>query len=772
MERFLLLLAVSATFGVAAHSFSGITLLFVITIFLCFLYHRLGLSVKALGLHLVMMVLFFGAASFSDYRNQTSYQGTESSFTITFTITFTDQPSIDGHSLKGFIASEKGERFMLRYKIDSEQEKKKLDKLLRIGLSCPARGSLVTPDKQRNENGFDYQRYLKRKGAHWILKADYISFQECLEGGSSVVPSIRNLRMKGIAYIGENFPKESSGFVTALIFGDQAYIDEDDLTNYQRLGLVHLLAISGLHVSFLTGMLFYAGIRIGMTRERMITVLLIFLPVYMVLSGGSPSVIRSCLMAILFFFLLLFKHRVSAASTIGLVYLALLLFQPDMLYDIGFQLSFAVTFSILMSSGIFLRYPQKTLQLFIISFICQLSALPILLFHFYEASFLGVLLNVAYVPLYSTILLPFSLISLISHVFFPALGEHLITLLNFTFILCNKTADAASSLPLASIVFGKPHFFLIALLVASLLGLFLSWDESNNKSKWWGGMLTVLLLFQYNIQKLSPVGEVHIIDVGQGDSILIILPFNRGNYLIDTGGQITFPIEPWEEKRKKFNTADNIIIPLLKSKGIHHLDKLILTHADADHAGSAKELIEHFKVKEVIIGGGNEEQFREMDFVSVARNQKVQMKVTNRGDRWIAGGAAFFVLHPHGMEANKNDSSIVLYAKLGGLSWLFTGDLEENGEQELMTAFPRLQADVLKIGHHGSKTSSSASFLLQLQPKAALISAGKDNRYGHPHKSVLVNLETNRTRVFRTDEDGSIIYKYDKRKGTFHTTIP
>ncbi|WP_340371735.1 DNA internalization-related competence protein ComEC/Rec2 [Peribacillus sp. FSL E2-0218] len=768
MERHLLLLALSATFGVAAHSSPSITQLIIITIFLCFLHFTLGLDVKAYSLHLVVMMIFFGAASYSDHRSQTIYQGTESRFAITFT----DQPKIDGHSLKGFIASEKGERLMLRYKIDSEQEKENLGRLLQIGLSCPAEGSLSIPDTQRNENGFDYQRYLKRKSTHWILKADSITFQECIEGGNSIVHSIRNLRMKGIAYIGRNFPKESSGFVTALIFGDQGYIDEDDLTNYQRLGLVHLLAISGLHVSFLTGMLFYLGIRIGITRERMTIVLLIFLPVYMLLSGGSPSVVRSCLMAMLFFFLLLFKHRVSAASTIGLVYIALLLFQPNMLYDIGFQLSFAVTFSILMSSGIFLRYPQKTLQLLIISLICQLTALPILLFHFYEASFLGVFLNVVYVPLYSILLLPFSLIALTCHLLFPPLGEPLISILNFTFILCNKAADAASNLPLASIVFGKPHFFVMALLVTSLLGLYLTWEGSFKKSKWWCGMLIVLLLFQYNIQKLSPFGEVQIIDVGQGDSILIILPFNRGNYLIDTGGQITFPIEPWAQKRKKFNTADDIIIPLLKSKGIHQLDKLILTHADADHVGSAKELIEHFKVEEIIIGGGSEEQYRDMDFVSIARDKKVQLSVSKRGDSWVAGGALFSVLHPHEEEENKNDSSIVLYSELGGLSWIFAGDLEEEGEGKLMNAFPRLRADILKVGHHGSKTSTSAPFLLQLQPKAALISAGKDNRYGHPHKSVLGNLETNQIHVFRTDEDGSIIYKYYKRKGTFRKTIP
>ncbi|MFJ9383153.1 DNA internalization-related competence protein ComEC/Rec2 [Peribacillus sp. NPDC101481] len=768
MARHLILLAVSATFGVTAHSFFYVRLLIIILIFLCLLYFLVGLSLKALSFHLVIMGMFLGAASFTDHRNKTAYHGTESQFIITFT----DQPNIDGNSLKGFVSSEKGERLVLRYKITTELEQEKLGRFLRIGLSCPAEGTLQIPDKNRNENSFDYQRYLLRQGTHWIFKADSISFQECKVVGNPILVSIRNLRLKGITYIREHFPEESSGFVTALIFGDQTYIDEGDLTNYQRLGLVHLLAISGLHVSFLTGLLFYFGIRVGITRERMMMAILIFLPVYMLLSGASPSVVRSCLMAMLFFLLLLFKKRISAGAAIGSAYMALLFIRPNMLYDIGFQLSFAVTFSIIMSSSIFLQYPKKTTQLFIVSSICQLAALPILLFHFYEASILGVFLNVLYVPLYSIILLPFSLISLFIHLLLPSLGQPLISLLNYTFILCNKAAEGASDLPLASIPFGKPPFIMMLLLVISLLGLYLTWEVSFEKSKIWCVIIIVLLLLQYNLQRFSPFGEVQIIDVGQGDSILISLPFNRGNYLIDTGGQITFPIDMWAKKRKKFNTADDIIIPLLKSKGIHQLDKLILTHPDVDHMGSAKELIENFKVGEIIIGGWSEEQYRDMDFVTVARDKQMEMTVLKRGDHWVAGGVPFAVLSPYEKEENKNDSSIVLFTELGGLSWLLTGDMGEEGESELLRTFPQLQADILKVGHHGSKTSSSTPFLEQLQPKAALISVGKDNGYGHPHRDVIGNLERNGIKVFRTDEDGSIIYKYYKSSGTFRKTLP
>ncbi|MCM3673293.1 hypothetical protein M3699_05265 [Peribacillus simplex] len=151
MARHLILLAVSATFGVTAHSYLNVKLLIIILIFLCFLYFPVGLSVKALSFHLVIMGIFLGAASFSDHRNKTAYHGTESQFIITFT----DQPNIDGNSLKGFVGSEKGERLVLRYKITSELEQEKLSQFLRIGLSCPAEGTLQIPDKNRNENSFD-----------------------------------------------------------------------------------------------------------------------------------------------------------------------------------------------------------------------------------------------------------------------------------------------------------------------------------------------------------------------------------------------------------------------------------------------------------------------------------------------------------------------------------------------------------------------------------------------------------------------------------------
>lgn len=769
MTKHILFLAVSATLGVTANSFFQIKLFLLIFLFFVFLYIRFNGNGKILLVNLINLLLFYTLAYSSDMMHKSVYSGTEKSFQITFN----EQSIVDGNLLKAKVMTEQKEVFQLYYKMFTEEEKNYLNSHLQIGLTCLAKGSLSKAESSRNENSFNYQRYLKQQNIHWQLKAENIEWSNCSTTNSSVVTKLKNFRQRGITYVNEHFPSTSSGFVTALIFGDQTYIDEVVLTNYQRLGIVHLLAISGLHVSFLTGMIFYLGIRIGITRERMMIVILIFLPMYAILSGASPSVLRACCMAMLFTFLILRKKRLSAIASIGIVYLAMLVIQPNMLFNIGFQLSFAVTFAIMMSFLIFQKYPQKLIQLLVVSIVCQLAALPILLYHFYEVSVLGVLLNVLFVPIYSSILLPFSILSLLTHIVLPPVGDLLIIWLDKMFQICNHFANAVSSMPLASICFGKPDFLIILILSVAIIGFFIKWESTSlMESKLWLYTLMFTLLFQYHVQKLNPYGEVVFIDVGQGDAILIKLPFNRGNYLIDTGGNVVFPIEEWKKKRKTFNTGEDVIVPLLKSKGIHHLDKLVLTHADADHTGSASEVIQNFQVKEVVIGTDSEEFYRDKDSIQSALSKNIPIKRVKKGDLWTVDDATFYILHPYQKSEDANDSSIVIFAKIGGLTWLFTGDASESVEQELIKEFPKLRVDILKVGHHGSKTSSSKDFLEHIQPKVAVISVGKDNRYGHPHHQVLEEMEKLETSILRTDMEGALTYKYQRKIGTFRTELP
>ncbi|CAH0347074.1 DNA internalization-related competence protein ComEC/Rec2 [Bacillus sp. CECT 9360] len=762
----LLFLAVSATLGVTAFSFFGWKVSFCIIFFLSFVYYKNGY--RAVLLQVITIVLFLSAASVADHLRSPFYTGTETSFQIIFT----EIPDIDGNILRAEVRSDADEKLQLRYIIPTLDEKQLLEHQAAVGLSCPVKGSLEEPETERNVNSFDYRNYLKQQGIYWILSVERFSFHDCFFEKGNILHSIKKIRSAGIVYVEKHFPRETSGYVSALLFGEQKEINEDELAIFQRLGLVHLLAISGLHVSFLAGIIFYAGIRLGVTREMMSLSMLTFLPIYVILSGASISVWRACLMAMIFFLLLYLKKHIPITKSMIIVYLSLLFIQPYMLFNIGFQLSFAAAFSIILSSAIVPRYKSRAVQLFMVSFVCQMSTVPILLFNFYEVTILGVFLNILFVPLYS-ILLPFSILAFLIHIVYPPAGDFFIYFLDLIITASNEVAGFVSIMPLASVAFGKPSFFLMLMLVLAILVFFIGWDLSAFKTvKYLSAAIALLLVFQLYIEKLNPFGEVIFIDIGQGDAILIKLPFDKGNYLIDTGGRLMFKQEAWKQRRSSFNTGKDIIVPLLKSKGIGRLDKLILTHPDADHIGGVKEVIQEIDVEEIVIGRGSEKDYIREEFIDTAKAKKITFTAVKRGDRWKAGEATFYILNPYREEEDKNESSIVMYAEFGGQRWMFTGDLGMDGEKEIHKVFPNLRADVLKAGHHGSKTSTSESFLDRLQPRIAIISAGKENRYGHPHPEVMEALNERRIHIYRTDKDGAVSYRFTKRSGTFSSVLP
>ncbi|PLT34636.1 DNA internalization-related competence protein ComEC/Rec2 [Bacillus sp. V5-8f] len=762
----LLFMAVSATLGVTAFSFFGWEVLVCTMLFFLFVFYKSNM--RGVVLQAVTLLIFLTAAFISEQLRSTSFIGNETSFNIIFS----DMPDIDGNMLRGAVRSESGEKLQLRYTIQREEEKLLLQRKIVPGLSCDVEGFLEKPASRRNENSFDYHEYLKQQKTFWILTTERFSISDCTFGKGDIVQAIKKLRQVGIAYVERNFPEDSRGYVAALLFGDQRDIDEEELIVFQKLGLVHLLAISGLHVSFLSGLIFYLGIRLGITRERINVLMLILLPIYVIISGASPSVWRACLMAMTFFALAYFKKTVSTFKSIILVYLLLLFFQTNLLFNIGFQLSFAAAFSMVMSSEIIRRYNSKILQLLSVSLICQMATLPILLYHFFEATVLGILINVLFVPLYA-FLLPFSLVTFAVHICFPSAGQILLSILNMILLCSNKVASFAGSLPLASLGFGKPAFIMMILIATAIILGFVFWDLSIPKKTGYCVAWVALLLFlQLNIEKLDSTGEVSFIDVGQGDSIFIRLPFDKGNYLIDTGGRVKFEQEAWERRRGSFNTGTDIILPLLKSKSISRLDKLILTHPDADHIGSVKEVARGIKIKEIIIGKGTEQEYIKNKLAEYIKASNIRVKIVQRGDQWKEAGSTFYILNPYEAEEDKNEASIVVYTQLGGKRWLFTGDLGAKGEEAIIQRYPDIRADILKVGHHGSKTSTSDLLLDVLKPKAAIISAGKNNRYGHPHSEVTNSLEMRKIVIYRTDEKGGIIYQFKGKRGTFSTVLP
>ncbi|WAA11519.1 DNA internalization-related competence protein ComEC/Rec2 [Fervidibacillus halotolerans] len=681
-------------------------------------------------------------------------------------VTVRTYPVIDGNEMETVVSMDDGHLYLLKYYFRSKTEKEKWEQILEPGTFCKVHGEITIPREPSNPNGFHYRRYLQSRNIHYLFNV--ARMQSCVKGKDSIIDRIRLLRKQGIQVIEEAYPDTVSPIVSALLFGEKEKIDSDLLQSYRQLGIAHLLAISGLHVSVLTAGIYYVLLRIGFTRETTRNILLLFLPVYALLAGGAPSVNRAVMMAWMIIFFSKWKKAIHPIDALGISFLFFLLYNPYILYHVGFQLSYAVSFSLILSSSIIRQRRPWYVKIAFVSMVAQFGSIPILLFHFYEFSLLGIILNIFYVPFYSVVILPLSFTSFFLLLFIPFFATPFVFIVSFSLKIANGFAQRFADFPLATWTLGKPPLLMLLLFYLFFIIGFMLMEKDWKRKR---GMMILCFFLPFLLQigyvKFHPFGEVTFIDVGQGDSIWIRLPFHQGNYLIDTGGYIPFEEEEWKRKKESFDPGKRIVIPFLKSKGVTKIDKLILTHGDQDHIGSAKNIFSELKVGELIVGKTSKKRELEREVIRFALQKKIPVKEVSRGIRWHIGNGQFFILAPKMYAPSGNDSSVVIYAHIGGLDWLFTGDLERDGEMDLTKNFPTMQVDVLKVGHHGSNTSTEAAFLQQIRPKIAVISVGKNNLYGHPHERVLEDLEKAGATIYRTDIHGAVTFRYFMTKGYF-----
>ncbi|MFB4164859.1 DNA internalization-related competence protein ComEC/Rec2 [Alteribacillus sp. JSM 102045] len=624
------------------------------------------------------------------------------------------------------------------------------------GISCSVKGKLEAPSPSINFQAFDYSRYLKTKRIHWIQETT-LSDLKCKNIELSPGNIIKNWRHYGIQRINDYFPFDLKGMAAALIFGERHFLDPDIEEKYQKLGLIHLLAVSGLHVGLVSGVLYYGLLRLGITKQRAEIVLLMVMPVYIIAAGGAPSVIRAASMVIIF--LLLKKINMKQKSFDLLTYLAagLIFINPYFLLHIGFQLSFTVSGAILLSWKIF-QQVNAFFMSFIVTIVAQLAALPIILFHFHEFSILSFVLNFIFIPFITFIVLPFSFILFAVSFLFPYYIAYLSLPFEYAIKASHYILEILSSWNGLQVVSGKPSIFILWCLSFCLYWMFYNLDTKSFHSNtiWSITLIIGVVVIQCIYPYFNKYGYVTILDVGQGDSVVIELPYRQGVYLIDAGGVLQFSNKDWQENSNPYDPGKKIVVPFLKSKGITALDKLIITHGHVDHYGGAYAVAEEFKVKQLLYGEGRNFNKEEKDFLNFIDNLNIPLQLVKSGDSWEAGQSKFQFLLPEGNEMTGNDRSIVFRSEMGGASWLFTGDLEEEGEKKLLTKYPHLRADMLKVGHHGSNTSTTDPFVEQLKSKMAFISAGRCNQFAHPHKETLKTLKAHHIQVFRTDKQGAV----------------
>ncbi|MCM3566549.1 DNA internalization-related competence protein ComEC/Rec2 [Neobacillus mesonae] len=699
--------------------------------------------------------------------------------TSALTLKFTQMPKIDGDLLQiEAFETTYHEKLIIRYQLKSELEKEQLKQQRYFQTLCRISGTLVRPKIANNPNGFDYRKYLAGKEIYWIVEVKENPLLDCSPIKPTLSSELKQLRYTGIRYLENHFPEEIASLSAALIFGDRSILDPNLLDAYQSTGIVHLLAISGLHVTLLIGMVLYLGLRCGLTREMMVNLLMLLLPVYVVLTGASPSVIRASLM--IFLVLMTVKWgafiKLMPIDALSIAFMLYLLFNPLVLLDVGFELSFSVSAAIILASQHILKDSQDYVQMMLVTSVtAQLAAFPLLLYYYFELSFMSILANMLYIPLFSFVYLPGFYLLFFIHIVFGTAPDLLFQFFVWVINLSNKLITFFAESTILSFTPGRPNVIELFIYIGLIFAIFYLWETKHYPKRKTKLLILSLIMitFQPVWNHVNPFGEVTLIDVGQGDSIFIRLPYGRGNYLIDTGGTVGFYDEEWRKRSKPFEVGRDVVVPFLKGKGITRIDKLVLTHGDMDHIGGTLSVIKELHVKQILLPSVAESSETEESIVHEAEKQKIPVIRVSSGEKWSSGDSRFYILNPErNFSGERNGSSVTIFAYIGGLSWFFGGDLDKQGEEKIITAHPNLTVDVLKAGHHGSKTSSAENFIKQIKPKIALISAGENNRFGHPHKEVVERLKAAHTKIFRTDFQGAITYRFYRSNGTFSTYLP
>ena len=600
------------------------------------------------------------------------------------------------------------ERIIVTYKYTG-----KVFNNLSYGDKIKVTGVLKEPSTNNIFNNFNYKKYLYNKKIYYIIEASKI---DKIQNNNNHIYTIKNLLYTRINNL------KSSNYIKALLFGDNK-LDKEIKTSYQINGISHLFSVSGFHINFITSIIYFYLDRVTYNKKIKYITVDIFLVLYLLLCN-TTSLLRCTVMNILLSINHLLKINIKKIDIVLLTLILCIIINPFIIYDIGFIYSYAISFFLILYKNKY-KTNNKLLKIIYISLISFLVSLPINIYTSYEINFLSIILNIIIVPIVSLILLPLSLLTLI----FPILDNILYLITS----ILEKISLYTSNINIFKQILSKPSIILIIIYYLVIILIL-----SKNKHYY---LILILLIFHKTIPLYNGNLEVVMFDVGEADSMLISTPSKKVNILIDTGRGIDI---------------NNIII-YLKSIGISKLNYLIITHGDEDHIGGALYLIDNFKVDNVILNKGDYTEL-EVELITHLKNKNI--KYTNNINKIPLLGSYMYLLNTKEF-SNENDNSIVTYFEYQKYKFLFMGDSSSKTEEYLINNYNLTNISFLKVGHHGSNTSSSPLFINKINPKVSLISVGRNNFYHHPNKEVLTNLSN--SVIYRTDINKSIKIKINNK---------
>ena len=588
-----------------------------------------------------------------------------------------------------------------------------------VGDKIKAKGTYKLPNKNTVFHLFNYKNYLKSKKINYIFNVEEM---EAIKT-NNILYKLKNKIINRVNSINNNY-------LNTFILGVNE-LDDEMYSVYQNNGVSHLFAVSGMHISLLTLILIFILKKLMKNKILVYILISIFLIFYMFLTNFSPSVLRSSLLFIGISFNNIFKLNFKTLDILLIILDILLIYNPYYFYSVSFLFSFTISIYLIIFNGLFNKYKNYFIKTFLVSVVSFLVSLPIVINNFFTINIMSPIINLISVPMISFIIFPLALLTFI----FPSLNN----LLNISLNIFENISIFFSNISI-NLDFG--YMSIILIIIYYLIVTIILIKVKNYKV-----VLLILFMFIfYNSNYFNSNPKLTFIDVGQGDSTLLELPFNQGNILIDTGGNYNYDL------------SSNVLIPYLKARNIKRLETLVISHGDFDHMGASTDLINNFKVEKVIFNNG---EFNDLELELIELLEKKNIPYYKDIKELDMNGNKLYFLN-NGNYFNENDNSNVIYTKLNGIKLLLMGDASVEVEEDILEKYDLDDIDILKVGHHGSKTSSIKYFIDSINPKYSIISVGKNNRYGHPNKEVLNNLE--QSKIYRTDIDGSIMFKIKNNK--------
>lgn len=614
-------------------------------------------------------------------------------------------------------------------------------------------GEFKQPEEARNYKGYNYKQYLKTKKIIGTVELEKVKILKSSNGSF-----IHNIQKYIRDTINGTLTDEEGNLLLAILLGDKDKLSEDIQESFKTSNLSHMLAVSGAHVSYIILGLTYVLQNSIIGKKNGKIVCIIFLLAFMAITNFTPSVTRACIMAILTLFSSIIYRKSDVYTNISVAALITLIFNPYSLLDLGFQLSYGGTIGIIIfikriqekkSNSKVINYIK---QMALVSIYANIIIIPIMMYHFNTVSFTFIISNIMASPILGIIVITGFLFIIASITVKPLIRLIAIFIKPILSILI-KISQICSKLPFSSILVVTPYIFNVISYYAIILYCIKS--KKNNKCKIIICLLIVLILINFIIYIFPQKLRIFFIDVGQGDSTLIITP-DKKTVLIDGGGSDSFDV------------GEKVLLPYLLDRRILKIDYVLISHFDTDHCGGILTIMEKVKVKNIIISEQAEHSENYERFKKLMINKKIRLIEVKKGDKIKIGRySEFKILFPPSRllsENPLNNNSIVAQFNYNNFKMLFTGDIEKLAEQQILkTEKAEIRADILKVAHHGSKTSSIPEFIKAVRPKIALIGVGKNNTFGHPNQQTIKNLENIKCRIYRTDLQGEIIIKIDQK---------